>query len=629
MRDTGYHDEDDHDTNYNFDFPNFVAVIPDWPSPSAQQFAENYCKQALQNSSMSAFCAEQGNVDIFSTLSQCVEDIKLTGDPDWASSALNTMEQQCSSAVLANVSMFEENENGTLTPPQAFVQKLCLNQCSFKGICADGECICNDGWIGKDCGVVADTAPVVWDLKRGGLCDIRQRPCEKVNVFGKNLLKSENLTCRVAEASFQNGQWTKSGISFQTSASFESFTEIACYLPPPKVQPNRYHLPGDGTPSYGLYISISNEGVYFSDELLLIIYDSVCQNCVEDSACSLKDGSCLIRGYCFQDQDSNPDDWCQQCLSSTNTSEWSRREVNQPPSILSSGNITKVQSDSFTVMIAGHDPEGRPMSFSASQNLPHGLSLSPDGFLTWISHGPDTFAMDIILTDQCGAQDVQAFTFSTIPCPCNNNGVCVPSPGMPIGEGHYDCLCQPGFTGPRCDINTNECQSSPCQNNGTCIDLVNSFICNCPVGFIGEYCATFDECSLNPCFPGVQCQSTNAGHACGDCPPGYHGDGMTCTQLPSSCNNKYHQMKNSGELATDGIYMIDVDGQATPVYCDMSRDGGGWTLIVTSKSMAGWDKGNVLSYNEGTPTTDADYSILGKADRIKISGASTNVVQVM
>ena len=34
----------------------------------------------------------------------------------------------------------------------------------------------------------------------------------------------------------------------------------------------------------------------------------------------------------------------------------------------------------------------------------------------------------------------------------------------------------------------NECESSPCVNNGTCTDLVNGFNCSCPLAFDGDRC---------------------------------------------------------------------------------------------------------------------------------------------
>ena len=44
------------------------------------------------------------------------------------------------------------------------------------------------------------------------------------------------------------------------------------------------------------------------------------------------------------------------------------------------------------------------------------------------------------------------------------------------------------FTGKKCDVNLDDCIAHACQNNGTCIDDVNGYICNCGYGFTGELC---------------------------------------------------------------------------------------------------------------------------------------------
>ncbi|KAI7791232.1 von Willebrand factor D and EGF domain-containing protein [Triplophysa rosa] len=44
---------------------------------------------------------------------------------------------------------------------------------------------------------------------------------------------------------------------------------------------------------------------------------------------------------------------------------------------------------------------------------------------------------------------------------------------------------------------------------------------------------TTAKCTSRPCFPGVQCidlRPPYIGHVCGRCPPGYHGNGRTCTK---------------------------------------------------------------------------------------------------
>lgn len=42
----------------------------------------------------------------------------------------------------------------------------------------------------------------------------------------------------------------------------------------------------------------------------------------------------------------------------------------------------------------------------------------------------------------------------------------------------------------------NECASLPCQNNGTCIDLINEYKCSCTNGYSGMNC-TNDTCKYN------------------------------------------------------------------------------------------------------------------------------------
>ena len=63
------------------------------------------------------------------------------------------------------------------------------------------------------------------------------------------------------------------------------------------------------------------------------------------------------------------------------------------------------------------------------------------------------------------------------------------------------------LTGPRCEIEVDECESNPC-HNGVCDDLVGDFKCECISGFYGRLCEyDYDECSSNPCKNGGTCQN--------------------------------------------------------------------------------------------------------------------------
>ena len=50
-----------------------------------------------------------------------------------------------------------------------------------------------------------------------------------------------------------------------------------------------------------------------------------------------------------------------------------------------------------------------------------------------------------------------------------------------------------------------------------------------------------NKCSLKPCFPFVDCEETpgeGLGFKCGECPPGYSGDGIRCNDVNEVGNDK-------------------------------------------------------------------------------------------
>lgn len=74
----------------------------------------------------------------------------------------------------------------------------------------------------------------------------------------------------------------------------------------------------------------------------------------------------------------------------------------------------------------------------------------------------------------------------------------------------YAYSCTPGWEGENCEVNINECLSSPCKNNGTCTDGDNSYTCICTDRWAGQDCATdIDECLSNPCLRRGICMNRN------------------------------------------------------------------------------------------------------------------------
>ena len=70
------------------------------------------------------------------------------------------------------------------------------------------------------------------------------------------------------------------------------------------------------------------------------------------------------------------------------------------------------------------------------------------------------------------------------PNPCQNDGNCID------GINSFTCDCEDGFSGDICEVNIDECASFPCLNGGTCIDGVNTFTCQCVPDFTGVACET-------------------------------------------------------------------------------------------------------------------------------------------
>ncbi|XP_055957051.1 cubilin-like [Patella vulgata] len=87
-------------------------------------------------------------------------------------------------------------------------------------------------------------------------------------------------------------------------------------------------------------------------------------------------------------------------------------------------------------------------------------------------------------------------------------------------------------------LTNNECNSNPCRNGGTCLDLFNGFICKCPNAWQGNNCETdVNECSIYAgtdmgCQNGATCTNTPGSFSC-HCAANWHG--IRCTESHDDC----------------------------------------------------------------------------------------------
>ncbi|KAG5834971.1 hypothetical protein ANANG_G00267180 [Anguilla anguilla] len=105
------------------------------------------------------------------------------------------------------------------------------------------------------------------------------------------------------------------------------------------------------------------------------------------------------------------------------------------------------------------------------------------------------------------------------------------------GTRQHTCPCPPGFAGPNCTLDVDDCQSAPCgPPRDVCVDGVDAHFCVCPAGFGGEDCRTecppgfrgerceedVDECLSDPCRNGAICLDGADQYHC-FCVPGFQG----------------------------------------------------------------------------------------------------------
>ncbi|XP_052231208.1 cubilin-like [Dreissena polymorpha] len=127
---------------------------------------------------------------------------------------------------------------------------------------------------------------------------------------------------------------------------------------------------------------------------------------------------------------------------------------------------------------------------------------------------PNAFSDFILEEDECDSS------------PCQNSGTCEDR------INRYVCLCPPGYSGINCETDIDECDNFPCKLEGICKDSVNNYTCTCQRGTTGRNCEiNIDDCASRPCMHG-NCTDKVAGFTC-SCYPGYSGS--TCQTDIDDC----------------------------------------------------------------------------------------------
>nr|CAH0106056.1 unnamed protein product [Daphnia galeata] len=131
----------------------------------------------------------------------------------------------------------------------------------------------------------------------------------------------------------------------------------------------------------------------------------------------------------------------------------------------------------------------------------------------------------------------------------------------PCVYGSYQCYCRPGFSGDNCNLEFDECLSHPCQNNGTCNNLINGYECVCSPGFTGKDCdININECESNPCQNNGTCIDGIAGYSC-ICLAGFTG----LLARSTSTNASHHLVSTTDSAWTESAITILSVSSSSPL----------------------------------------------------------------
>uniref|UniRef100_A0A673B780 Slit homolog 1b (Drosophila) n=1 Tax=Sphaeramia orbicularis TaxID=375764 RepID=A0A673B780_9TELE len=112
--------------------------------------------------------------------------------------------------------------------------------------------------------------------------------------------------------------------------------------------------------------------------------------------------------------------------------------------------------------------------------------------------------------------------------PCQHQSTCISTPTGPR------CVCLPGWVGPDCGIDYDECVNHRCQNGAQCVDHLDGYSCVCPQGYSGEFCEAAvpppSPCQLAQCQNDAPCVEKTGAAVC-QCLPGF--EGQSCEKLVS------------------------------------------------------------------------------------------------
>ncbi|XP_055957650.1 von Willebrand factor D and EGF domain-containing protein-like [Patella vulgata] len=279
-----------------------------WNNNWSEENATLYCNSLFDSDSLFKLCSkeiESLQQEIPIALETCKDDIKLTSATEFAMSAVGSVRSQCRHEVDLDPKLQEE-EPGKPSIYKRVVEIDCLNNCSQHGACDNGTCICETGYIAVDCSTRAADPPVLTELEYEGLCDVKNQTCDDMAVFGTTFVENPGSKCRRYSIKMSEAGAVTNLDSTPTilDATIDSISEAVCPL---DVYDTPDPIPVQQQTFSGYKLSVANDGQHYSNQLIMIYYNSDCVTCTNTNntiTCQISKNHCLVNDRCYSHDES-------------------------------------------------------------------------------------------------------------------------------------------------------------------------------------------------------------------------------------------------------------------------------------------------------------------------------------
>ncbi|XP_067652440.1 von Willebrand factor D and EGF domain-containing protein-like [Haliotis asinina] len=241
----------------------------EWRNGWTEVKARTFCEKLFKESRSVPTCKNVTGLDISGSIDNCILDIQSTGTTDFIFSSIDTVRDKCLHEVLVDPELQMRNGTKNMSVFDSVVAEACLNDCSGKGACTNGDCVCQTNYGGADCSVDLIRPPKLSETERVVTCDMSREACDVVSVRGETFVDGVS-TCLVEKITDTESLQEKN-VSVVHGATVVSISHAQCKI-----------VTSDSTGSDDMdhvrahQISIANSAGNYGDTVVLIALNSTC-----------------------------------------------------------------------------------------------------------------------------------------------------------------------------------------------------------------------------------------------------------------------------------------------------------------------------------------------------------------